>query len=202
MTPFWKKSANFCISETINRLVFKLFLHQFRYIEKLQKCKERYYRVIQNQENAIFSKFANLEKMASPNKFAQKSKTIWLQMLRFTKGRAYHVLPCGKHVTVEKALINKIKVSNESWKSVLWIDSRIILEISLNKQAVKTYLLHVFVARFIISSVSVCCLLPCQLKFLEAFRAWNLMRIIPRWKWIGEIFAIQCFCKRSKVYLR
>ena len=57
-----KKSAIFCISETINRVAFKLFLHQFRYVEKLQKYKNRYYRVIQNPEKAIFRKFANLWK--------------------------------------------------------------------------------------------------------------------------------------------
>ena len=53
-----KKSAIFCISETINRIVLKLFLDQFWYIERLQKFQKQYYRVIQIWEKAFFWKFA------------------------------------------------------------------------------------------------------------------------------------------------
>ena len=58
MIVWWLHFEKICISETIHRIVFKLFLHQFQYTEKLQKFQNRCYRVIQIWEKAFFWKFA------------------------------------------------------------------------------------------------------------------------------------------------
>ena len=89
-----KKSAIFCISETIHRIVFKLFLHQFRYIEKLQKFQNRCYRVIQIWEKAFFWKFAIFLKMAPPNKYLKNWKTIWLPNFYYKFDTPCRLLSC------------------------------------------------------------------------------------------------------------
>ena len=81
-----KKSAIFCISETIHHIVFKLFLHQFQCMEKLQKFQNRCYRVIQIWEKAFFE---NLRFFKNWPHQINVWKTIWLAIFCY----AFHT-PC------------------------------------------------------------------------------------------------------------
>ena len=110
-----KKSAIFSISETIHRIVFKLFLHQFRYIEKLQKFQNRCYRVIQIWENTFFWKFAIFKKWPHQLVF-EKLKNHLTTNIYF---HIWHIMP---FVTLRSATVGSTVI--QTLTKYYWLASQ------------------------------------------------------------------------------